>query len=57
MSLAINSQKDIYEVSCMWRDDVRKAMLDLRYSVDLLEENIGKDYWPIPTYIELMYGV
>lgn len=57
MAYAVSSQKDIYDVACLWRDQVRHAMVDLRYSVDLLEENMGEDYWPIPTYIDLMYGV
>lgn len=57
MHLAQSSTKDIYEVSCLWRDGVRKAMEDLRYSVDLLEENIDASYWPIPTYTDLMFGV
>ena len=57
MYYAISSDKDIYEVACLWRDQVKHAMIDLRYSVDLLEENMGEDYWPIPTYIDLMYGV
>ena len=57
MHLAQGSDKDIYSVSCMWRDNVRTALEDLRYSVDLLEENIDSKYWPMPTYTDLMFGV
>lgn len=55
--LAQTSDKEIYEVSCIWRDQVRTAIEDLRYSVDLLEENVDKTYWPLPTYTDLMFGV
>lgn len=57
MRQAQGSQADIYTVSCMWRDHVRKALEELRYSVDLLEENIDSQYWPMPTYTDLMFGV
>ncbi len=50
-------EKDIYTVSCMWRDRVRVIMNELRYSVDLLEENMDSKLWPMPTYIDLMFGV
>lgn len=55
--LAQSSEKEIYEVSCIWRDQVREAIDDLRYSIDLIEENIDASYWPMPTYIDLMFGV
>lgn len=57
VKLAQSSQKDIYEISCIYRDQVRQAIEDLRYSIDLLEENIDDAYWPIPTYIDLMFGI
>lgn len=57
VKLAQSSQKDIYEISCIYRDQVRQAIEDLRYSIDLLEENMDEAYWPIPTYIDLMFGI
>ena len=57
MRHALASEKEIYEVSCMWRDEVRTALEDLRYSVDLLEENMAAEDWPLPTYTDLMFGV
>lgn len=57
VKLAQSSQKDIYEISCIYRDQVRQAIEDLRYSIDLLEESIDEAYWPIPTYIDLMFGI
>ncbi len=57
VKLAQSSQKDIYGISCIYRDQVRQAIEDLRYSIDLLEENIDEAYWPIPTYIDLMFGI
>ncbi len=57
VKLAQSSQKDIYEISCIYRDQVCQAIEDLRYSIDLLEENMDEAYWPIPTYIDLMFGI
>lgn len=57
VKLAQSSQKDIYGISCIYRDQVRQAIEDLRYSIDLLEENMDEAYWPIPTYIDLMFGI
>lgn len=57
VKLAQSSQKDLYEISCIYRDQVRQAIEDLRYSIDLLEENMDEAYWPIPTYIDLMFGI
>lgn len=54
---AQESEADIYTVSCLWRDEVRYWMEELRSNVDLLEENIDAKYWPLPTYIDLMFGV
>ena len=33
------------------------AMSSLRNAADSLEELVGQDYWPIPTYADLLYGV
>lgn len=57
LRLAKSSEQEIYDVSCIYRDRVREALDDLRYSVDLLEENIDHEMWPMPTYIDLMFGV
>ena len=33
------------------------AMSKLRTAADSLEELVGQEYWPIPTYADLLYGV
>ncbi len=57
VALAKAARADIYETSCIWRDQVRGGIRDLRVSVDLLEENIDAKYWPLPTYTDLMFGI
>jgi glutamine synthetase len=39
------------------RDNVIPAMNNVRKYADELETMVGKDYWPFPTYCELLYGV
>ncbi|MCR5056577.1 MAG: glutamine synthetase III [Clostridia bacterium] len=39
------------------RDKVIPAMSALRKVSDSLEEIVGSEYWPIPTYADLLYGV
>jgi glutamine synthetase len=40
-----------------YRDLVFKAMGELRQDVDVLETMVGADYWPIPTYAELLFNI
>ncbi len=39
------------------RDNVIPKMAELRKVCDSLEEITGSEYWPIPTYADLLYGV
>jgi glutamine synthetase len=39
-----------------YRDIVVPAMVALRKSVDGVEPVVGKDYWPLPTYGEMLFG-
>ena len=38
-------------------DTVVRIMEDVRRPVDALEQITGKDYWPYPTYGELLFGI
>ena len=38
-------------------NNVKAKMEILRENVDKLEEITPKEYWPMPTYIDLLYGV
>ena len=40
-----------------YKDIVTPAMNELRAAADTLEAVVGKDYWPFPTYTELLYNV
>jgi len=49
---------------CDWQDkayfaknEIIPAMDNLRDTADSLEEIVGKDYWPFPTYTDLLYRV
>ncbi len=44
-------------VATHYRDTVIPAMNALRATVDAMEENVSGDYWPYPTYADLMFRV
>ena len=46
-----------YEQAYAYRFDVFEAMNNLRKDVDQLEVIVGKDYWPVPTYSELLFNI
>lgn len=50
-------QVDIHETSMAWRDNVLVTMNQLRETVDMLETKVSKEDWPIPTYVDLLFGI
>jgi len=48
---------DTYAVACLWRDRVFTAMGVARQSADLLEGLVDQDFWPMPTYQDLLFKV
>ena len=48
---------EIFEQAVAWRDNVFKAMNELRETVDTVETLVDADYWPIPTYVDLLFGI
>ena len=52
-----NGLSDYAEQSFMIRDAVIPAMNELRIAADSAESVTAADYWPIPTYSELLFGV
>ena len=48
---------DITERSFFCKDDTLFIMKMLRSTVDSLENIVSADYWPIPTYGDLLFGV
>jgi len=49
--------KDILEQAWEFQRNVVSAMEQLRNVVDKLEATCAKEYWPMPTYSELLYSV
>lgn len=54
---AQNMDVEIFEQAVAWRDNVFKAMNELRETVDTVETLADADYWPIPTYVDLLFGI
>ena len=57
ISKAQNNDAEIFEVATMWRDDVFGIMQSLRETIDTIEELVDDSYWPIPTYVDLLFGI
>ena len=53
---AINT-KDNQTQANVYKDDVIKAMNDLREVVDEAESKVDKKDWPMPTYVDLLYEI
>jgi glutamine synthetase len=47
--------QDAYEQGKYYRDDVFQAMATLRQDVDQLEEWVDGEFWPLPTYAEMLF--
>ena len=52
-----NAIADAQAMAHAFHDKVTPAMAALRESVDKLELLVNKDYWPVPTYGDLMFEV
>ena len=51
------SGSDAYAVGIYYKDTVIPAMDALRETADTLETMVSKEYWPFPTYTDLLYYV
>ena len=49
--------KDNQMQANVYKDDVIKAMNDLREVVDEAESKVDKKDWPMPTYVDLLYEI
>ena len=54
---AVKCIEDSLELAMAYRQRVFVAMNELRACVDELELIVGKKYWPVPTYAEMLYSV
>ena len=50
-------KNNTYQEAIVWRDEVLVAMRDLRKVVDILETKVDVKYWPMPTYVDLLFGI
>ena len=48
---------DAYAVGMYYKETVLPAMESLRETADALEAVVAKEYWPFPTYTDLLYHV
>ena len=40
-----------------FRDEVFAAMQRLRETGDILESQVARDFWPVPSYGEILYHI
>ena len=55
--LKIGDIDDVVEESAMIRDTLLQKMCELRVPCDKAEVLTARDYWPFPTYADLLFGV
>lgn len=49
--------EDAYKIGMYYKEMVIPAMDNLRKTADTLETVVGKEYWPFPTYTDLLYSI
>ena len=55
--LESTKEQGVKEQGRFYQDKISGAMSEVRLTVDALETLVGKKYWPLPTYAELLYSV
>jgi len=55
--LSVDNAEDVYEKSAIIRDTVLTKMGELRVACDEAETITAKNYWPFPTYGDLLFSV
>ncbi len=48
---------DVMDQAILWRDEVFAAMNVLREVADTIETKVDAKYWPMPTYVDLLFGI
>lgn len=54
---ADNFDGDIYDLGMMYRYEVFEEMQNLRECADKLEVVVDKEFWPLPTYEDMLFNV
>ena len=57
LSKASKMHGDSYKHAYFFRYDIFEKMYELRHVGDVLETIVGSDYWPMPTYGDLLFRV
>lgn len=57
MSIAEQSTAETHKKALYWREEVFTAMEELRIYADAIEEVVDEKYWPIPNYMDLLFGI
>jgi glutamine synthetase len=53
----VNAKKDFYGASTLYREKIVPLCELLRKHCDGLETMVAKDYWPFPTYSDILFSV
>ncbi len=51
------SEATMFDQAAAWRDEVHGTAEALRVVTDSIEEVVDAAYWPIPSYVDLLFGV
>lgn len=54
---SVKQTADRKQAAFDYHDKVLSAMNELRANCDELEKSVSKEYWPFPTYSELLFSV
>lgn len=54
---ADNFEGDIFDLGMIYRYEVFEQMNTLRIDADKLETIVGKEFWPLPTYEEMLFNI
>jgi len=54
---ADNFEGDIFDLGMMYRYEVFEQMNTLREDADKLETIVDEDFWPLPTYSDMLFNV
>jgi len=57
VAAAAEMHEDIYKQAYFYRYDIFEKMSVLRADADKLETMVGRDFWPFPTYGDMLFNV
>ena len=52
-----NNAQGVAKKAVLFKDIILPAMTEIRKAADELETLVSADYWPFPTYGELLFGI